>query len=254
MPRPIIGVVANYYERVQGQYAGHSRLNVEYSSAIMRAGGLPVILPVIDDSQAIEEFLDSVDGVMFGGGYDISPSRYGQKSHEKTQVLAARLEPFIFKMFELVDRRPALPVLGICLGCQVFNVARGGSLHQHIPDIARQDPLDHFAKVTQYAGGREHHAVHVQPGTRLAASVWPGSQQADHDQFTIDVNSGHHQAIDRLGIGLAISAFSPDGIVEAVEDQSRPFFLAVQWHPEDMVDQPEHLALFQSLVNAARPR
>ena len=249
MTRPVIGVVANYYEKAPGKWHGHSRLNIEYSDAILAAGGLPVILPVIDDRSAMEQFLDSVSGVVFGGGYDIDPARYGQPKHPKTELLASRLETFVFAMFELADRRPGLPALGICLGCQLFNVARGGTLHQHLPDVPRPNAVAHVSAESPYSGGRQDHRVRVEPGTRLAQAVGGAGE--------IAVNSGHHQAIDRVGSGLLASAACTDGIVEAVEDPARRFFISVQWHPEDLAgqpDQPQSKALFRSLVEAAAGR
>ncbi len=246
MTRPLIGVVANYFDQSRGQALPHARLNVGYFDAISRAGGLPVILPPVEDRAAIDQFIDLVDAVLFGGGYDISPRRYGHEPHPKTIPLVDRLEPFIFAVFERADLRADLPVFGVCLGAQVFNVARGGTLHQHVPDVARSGPLPHHHEQTQYSGGREFHPVRVVPGSRLAQSLGGGVE--------LQVNSGHHQAVDRLGRGLRVCGRSPDGIVEAVEDPERPFFVAVQWHPEEMFDRPEHLALFQALVRAADVR
>lgn len=257
MPRPVIGLVSNLYDHVAGKQHPHARMNVEYFDAIDRAGGLPIILPPLADPAAVEQYLDTVAGVLFVGGYDIDPARYGQPRHPTTEVLAARIEPFIFAMFDAVDRRPSLPVLGICLGQQVFNVARGGTLHQHLPDVARAGAIAHKAAESQYAGGRAEHPVRIAGGSLLARIVdlpatngrgFPGSAGA----FDITVNSGHHQAIDRVGRGLRASAVAPDGIVEALEDPTHRFLLSVQWHPEDLTDQPEHLALFRSLVEAAR--
>ena len=244
MIRPVIGIVANFYDRTQSKGHAHTRVNEEYTDAIVRAGGLPVILPIVEEPAALEQFLDAVSGVLFVGGYDIDPARYGQPRHRKTEVLARRLEPFQFAMFEHVDCRPDLPVLGICLGCQLFNVARGGTLHQHLPEVNRPNPVDHFATESQYTGGRAMHPVRIQPGTKLAALL--------SGRGEIQANSGHHQAIDRVGRGLQPSAFAPDGIIEALEDPSRRFLISVQWHPEDLVDRPEHLAIFEGLVGAAK--
>ncbi|MDD4888831.1 MAG: gamma-glutamyl-gamma-aminobutyrate hydrolase family protein, partial [Phycisphaerae bacterium] len=247
MPRPIIGIIANFYDGVAGKAHPHARMNAEYIDAIDLAGGLPIIMPPLTDPAAMDQFLDGVGGVLFGGGYDIDPARFGQPRHAKTELLAARLEPFIFAMFARVDARANLPALGICLGHQVFNVARGGTLHQHLPDVPRPNAIDHFARQSQYTGGRETHFVRVEPGTLLAGIVSGRSELA--------VNSGHHQGIDRVGTGLCVSATAPDGVIEALEDPAHRFLLSIQWHPEDLAPtSPEHLALFQSLVNAARQR
>ncbi len=243
MSRPVIGIAANFYDRVAGKAQAHARLNAGYFEGVHRAGGLPVILPPVEDPATIAQFLGRVDGLLFGGGYDIDPRRFGQDRHPKTELLAGRLEPFLFELFAQADRRAELPALGICLGCQLFAVARGGTLHQHLPDVKRTAPVAHFAAESQYTGGREHHLVHVTAGSRLAEALAGLAE--------LPTNSGHHQAVDQPGRGLAVSARCTDGVVEAVEDPSRRLFLAVQWHPEELLDRPEQLGLFRALVAAA---
>lgn len=247
MARPVIGILANFFDERHSKAKPHNRLNAAYADSVAKAGGLPLILPVLEAPDAIDQFLDAADAVLFGGGYDIDPARFGQPRHPRTQLLADRLDAFLFAVFDRMDRRADLPALGICLGCQLFNVARGGTLHQHLNEVHRPQPIDHVCpQVDQYAGGRAHHVIRIEPSSRLAEALGGRTE--------IHANSGHHQAVDRLGRGLVVSARSGDGVVEAVEDPSRPFFIAVQYHPEDLSDQPEHLAIFQSLVAAARAR
>jgi putative glutamine amidotransferase len=134
-----------------------------------------------------------------------------------------------------------MPVLGICLGCQVMNVARGGTLHQHLPDLP--PPTDAPALLHSRPGDRTNaHPLAIQPDT-LLASILP-------DTAPLDANSRHHQAIDQIPPGLRISARAPDGTIEAIEDPAYPFWLAVQWHPENLAGSP-HERLFQALVLAA---
>lgn len=246
MNKPVIGIVAGYIS--DGPGLPHARINQFYYDSILSAGGLPIILPPITDESAMQDYFDIVDGVLFPGGRDIDPARYGDPRHERVRTLVPLLESFILRMFELADARPELPTLGICLGCQVFNVGRGGALHQHIPDVPRGDAVEHSAYQEVYNGSLRAHPVEVRAGSRLAEVL---------GRTSLEVNSSHHQAADakRLGRGLVASAFGPDGIVEALEDPGRPFFLAVQWHPEEIAAaRPEHAILFRRFVQAASRR
>jgi putative glutamine amidotransferase len=129
-------------------------------------------------------------------------------------------------------------VLGICRGCQALNVARGGTLHQHLPDVT-----DGSIHHRQTASGRETtHTVEVQAGSRLAGIVGAGE---------LDVNSFHHQAVDALGRGLRAVAWAPDGVIEAIEGDGEALYLGVQWHVETLVERPRHARLFDALVEAA---
>jgi putative glutamine amidotransferase len=132
----------------------------------------------------------------------------------------------------------AIPILGICRGCQALNVARGGTLHQHLPDLT-DGSIGH----RQTASGRETtHTVRIEPGSRLAGIVGDGE---------LDVNSFHHQAVDRLGRGLRAVAWAPDGVIEGIEGDGPALYLGVQWHVETLVDRERHAALFDALVESA---
>jgi len=141
-----------------------------------------------------------------------------------------------FQIFADAQRRK-LPILAICLGCQIVNVARGGDLHQHLYDVPRPCDIDHGSS----ASPASHH-VTIEPDSRLASLV--GTTQ-------LQVNSTHHQAVAQIGTNLRPTAADPDGMVEALEDPNYPFLIAVQWHPEQLTDRPEHQALFRALVHAA---
>ena len=130
-----------------------------------------------------------------------------------------------------------MPTLGVCLGCQTMNVQRRGTLHQHLPEVSEK-LLPHRQK-----GDRSNaHGVEIRPGTHLAAAM--GVEQ-------LEANSRHHQGIDQVGHGLVATAFAPDGLVEAVEDPTMPFWVAVQWHPENLAG-TAHEGIFRGLVEAAR--
>lgn len=244
MTRPIIGIVASFSDRGPGLPA--VQINLFYVNAVLAAGGVPVLLPMTDDGEVMEQYIDAADGVLFCGGWDLSPARYGVADvHPKSKCLVGPLEDYLLEMFRRVDARGDVPAMGVCLGCQLFAVGRGGTLHQHVPDVKRERPLEHFVPQDPYLGSKREHWVSVTPESRVAEAI--GTDR-------LVTNSSHHQSVADTGRDLVVTAMSDDGIVEAVEDPGREFFFAVQWHPEEIVDRPEHLALFRSLVQAAGRR
>ena len=232
MPRPVIGITMDYGDKPR-QYM----LPYDYTTSIERAGGLPWPLPYMADLSLISEFIDRLDGIVFSGGDDLDPTLYGETWHPKAEPIDPDRQRFELALIAEVERR-RMPALGICLGCQLMNVHRGGSLIQFLPENERGGALEH----RKLGDDSRRHAVRLEPGTRLAAAV--GSDQ-------ITVNTRHKQAIARTGQGLRVIAKAPDGIVEAIEDPAHPFFMAVQWHPENLSTLPEHLAPFKLLVTSA---
>jgi putative glutamine amidotransferase len=237
--RPFIGVFTS--ERHAGALATlqrcdeaaperELRLGTPYLRAVEAAGGLPVVLAP-DDPETAVALLDRLDGVVFAGGPDLDPFAYGAGDRH------ARLGPTdpVVDAAELALARAAdergLPLLGICRGLQALNVARGGTLHQHLDDHRQTAPASDTT-----------HTVAVAPGSHVAALTGGG---------TLAVNSFHHQAAAGLGLGLHAVAAAPDGTVEALEDPARPFLVGVQWHAEALVARPAQLALFEGLVAAA---
>ncbi len=212
-----------------------------YVGAIRTAGGLSIILPIADDDpELIADCLAAVDGLVFTGGGDVAPAYYGESADERCHEPDRERD-----LFEIHLARAALarrtPVLGICRGLQVLNVAAGGTLYQDI-GCRPGTSLLHAAR------GEDRrkliHAVRVLPGTRLHAIMGVAESR---------VTSTHHQFVKDLAPGFRLTAESvEDGIVEGLEQPDRPFLVAVQWHPERMYqDHPEHLALFRALVAAA---
>jgi putative glutamine amidotransferase len=237
--RPLIGVFTS--ERHAGKLgtlqrcdegapATELRLGTPYLRAIEAAGGLPVVLAP-DDPALAGALLDRLDGLCLAGGPDLDPLGYGAaERHERLGPTDRVVDAAELALAVAAEER-GLPVLGICRGAQALNVARGGTLHQHLDDHRQT-----------HAATEAAHPVDVAPGSFLAALT---------GERTLAVNSFHHQAADRLGAGLRVAATAPDGTIEAIEDPSRPFFLGVQWHAEGMVERPEQLALFEGLVAAA---
>jgi len=237
MPRPRIAITCE-----MGLRGGRAFLELpdSYAEAVTTAGGLPLLLPNAATPSAARRALAGADGVLFSGGNDIDPRRYGQRRHPKTILLHPEKEASDFRHLSVALAR-RLPILCVCHGCQLLSVARGGSLIQDLPTQLR-GALPHRPP---RPGARAIHPVHVQDGSLLRRIV---------RRPELLTNSSHHQAIDRIGRGLRAVAWSPDGVIEAVEDPARPFVLGVQWHPERMQDRVPHRRLFRALVRAAGRR
>jgi putative glutamine amidotransferase len=242
--RPLIGVTTSELrpaERVNPVAEGEPRgtemaLGMPYLRGIEAAGGLPLVMPPMDEA-AIEPLLDRLDGICLSGGPDLDPVYYGAGPHPELGPTEPALDRFELDVARSADAR-AMPVLAICRGTQALNIVRGGGLHQHIPDLSEEIPHRQTNPGTEPS-----HEVEIDPESRLAKAL--GADE-------IEVNSFHHQAIDRLGEGLVVSARAPDGTIEAVEDPSRRFVVGVQWHAETLVHRPYEAALFKRFVEACR--
>jgi putative glutamine amidotransferase len=212
-------------------------LSLDYSNAVLRAGGLPILLPITHDAALREEMIDSLDALLVPGGDDLNPKLYGQPLHPKTKLADPERQTFDFAMLALAEQRK-IPTLGICMGSQTMNVQRRGTLHQHLPDALPESSIQHSKP-----GDRTNfHDVTIQPGTHLAEAL---------KLSTLPTNSRHHQGIAKIGHGLVATAHAPDGLIEAIEDPTLPFWVAVQWHPENLAGTP-HDRLFEALVAAAK--
>jgi putative glutamine amidotransferase len=214
-------------------------LGMNYLDAIGRAGALAVVVPPMP-GPAIPALLDRVDGICLSGGPDLHPDAYGAAAHPELGPTERRLDAFELALARAADER-GMPILAICRGMQVLNVARGGTLHQHLPDVVG-------TAVTHRqpgAPGEPTHAVSVAADSRLAGIL--GHRH-------VRVNSFHHQAVDVLGERLTVTARADDGTVEAFETAGGGFVLGVQWHAECLVDHDEQAALFTALVDACAER
>jgi len=214
-------------------------LGLPYLRAVERAGGLPVVLPPLELDR-ISALLDRLSGVLLSGGPDLDPAAYGRDAHPELGPTEPGLDAFEVQLAREADAR-GLPILGICRGAQAINIARGGTLHQHLPDITDGSVVHR----RPLAGENAAHKVRVAAGSRLAAVVGGGP---------LTVNSFHHQAVDILGDGLNAVAWSDDGVIEGIEGPAESFVLGVQWHAETLVDDPAELALFRHLVSASAER
>ena len=210
----------------------------DYVDAIRQAGATPILLPPGEAEP--ERLLDLVDGVLIPGGGDIAPSAYGGEDHETVYHVSEERDEFELRLTRAALMRERLPLLCICRGMQVLNIACGGSLHAHLPDRFG-------AVVTHRLPPREptRHPVQIESGSRLARIL---------DATEVEACSWHHQAIDRLGNDLRPVAWADDGVIEAVEHTTHSWCLGVQWHPEMQLDEHPHLHLFTALVNEIRDR
>ncbi len=212
-------------------------LGIPYLNSVQQVGGVPLIVaPMHQDT--IDTVLDSVDALVLSGGPDLDPSTYGQPPHEKLGPTELATDSFEIALARAADARD-MPILAICRGMQVLNVARGGTLHQHIPDVFGETALSHRQSEL---GHHTSHEVTIEAGTLLRRTI--GFDRAD-------VNSFHHQSVEQLGSGLRANAHSPEGIVEGIEAVDRDFVLGVQWHAESLTNHVEHESLFSALMEAA---
>ena len=235
---PVIGITCSIIQTEgRAPRLGQSR---SYIDALVRAGAAPLLIPHLTGNDLLRTVYDQLDGLLLPGGDDVDPVRYGEPRHEKCGPISTERDET-----ELMLARWAAeegkPLLAICRGIQVLNVALGGTLVQ---DIEAQVPgAERHNWKPGYARDHLPHTVHVQPQTRLASLVGPGS---------LLVNSFHHQAIKEVAPGLVVTARAPDQIIEAVE-LDHPFALAVQWHPEELAGADARAqGLFDALALASR--
>lgn len=234
--RPVIGLTT-YLQRAQtGVWdVTASFLPEVYFAAVHRAGGIPVLLPPQPLSDGVADaVLERLDGLIVTGGGDVEPSRYGRDAHPLTDQPNRLRDDWETALLEGAIARE-LPFLGICRGLQVLNVARGGTLIQHLDDVVDG------SRYRLGNGVFARNEVEVEPSSTLARVVVDTS---------MPVKSYHPQAIDDRGDGLRVTARTDDGIPQAVELESVPFGVGVQWHPEE--DAEEDARLFAGLVDAAR--
>ena len=229
MARPVIGITT-YVTPAKWSYweTEAALIPADYVYAVERAGGRALLVPPSEDG--VEETLQALDGLVFSGGSDLDPGLYDQEPHKETFGIHEARDRAELALLEAALERD-MPVLAICRGSQVLNVARGGDLVQHLPEVVGDEKHKHTP------GTFADHNVTLEDGTRLGSLL---GERAP-------VKSHHHQGIGRIGEGLRVAAHAEDGTVEAVEDPDRRFALGVLWHPEA----GEDARLFEELVREA---
>lgn len=246
--RPIIGVptqVLQSFGGIPADFPPSWAMSQRYIHVLTAAGALPWMIPLVpEDEETLRAMYEEMDGVFLPGGADIDPSNYGEKRHatcDKSDLARDRVELALTK-WAMRDGKPAL---GVCRGLQVMNLAAGGTLWQ---DLASQREgsikHDYFPYRDKFARDHLAHSIAIREGTHLAEILGAGERQ---------VNSMHHQGVRNLGRGFVVSATAPDGVIEAIEQPGEQFMLAVQWHPEALVDKDAVTRqLFEAFTTAAR--
>lgn len=246
---PVIGITTQTLHAIQGIPDGLPEswvMNQRYFRPVMELGGIPWMIPLIPDHlDTLRGIYDRLDGLLIPGGVDLCPSQYG----EEVLPVCGRLDPardaveLQLTRWAIADKKP---VLGLCRGEQVINVALGGSLYQDVGTQVAGAQMHEYYPTKGFARTHLAHPVEVTAGTRLRDLL---------EEDSVPVNSMHHQAVKRLGDGLVASAFAPDGVIEAIEGTGDGFLVGVQWHPEMFeAHEPSTRHLFREFVNAASGR
>ena len=244
--RPIIGIPTQTLQSIEVIPEGLPLswvMNHRYYEAVAETGGAPFMIPLLREEAVLRALYERLDGVFIAGGVDVDPAAYGEAAHE----LCGRTDPERDRV-ELLFTRWALdegkPVLGVCRGMQVMNVARGGTLLQDCTDQLPGSLKHDYFPTAGFARDHLAHEVRLGDGTRLR-EIFAAE--------TVQVNSMHHQGVCRLGNGLVASAWAPDGLVEALETAGDAFAVGVQWHPEQLVASDAGTRrLFADFLAAAR--
>ena len=237
---PVIGITT-YEDQAswRGWSARAAMLPYVYVDAVRRSGARAILLPPGGDDEEASDTVAGLDGLVVSGGPDIDPVRYGASRHPRTQAPTTLRDAWDLSVTGHALRL-GVPLLAICRGMQVLNVCRGGTLHQHLPDIT-DGSIEHRQRDS---GTHPTHAARIERGSRVGEVLGLTDTR---------VNSFHHQGMNELGEGLRAVAWAPDGVIEAIEARSARYVVGVQWHAEGLVDlDGGHARLFPSFVAAAR--
>ncbi|MGZ9586726.1 gamma-glutamyl-gamma-aminobutyrate hydrolase family protein [Paenibacillus marinisediminis] len=237
--RPLIGIAANCSARPDSLI---QELDDDYVKAIEQAGGTPVMLPVTERPEYLYPLIERLDGLLLTGGSDVDPSYYGEQPSDKLGAVNAVRDAHEFAVVKKVLQDTDMPILAICRGCQLLNVAGGGKLYQDLPSERPDSDRHGYAHASP-----KHVAVHT-------VFLLQGSRLMDiYGEDAIPVNSFHHQAVKETGPDFSVSAVAQDGIIEGIERNGDRFVVGVQWHPEMMHRHDDRSAgLFRAFVDECR--
>ena len=240
--KPVIGISGNLLIDPSGQFENYMKayVNEDYVTAVLKAGGVPVILPIVDDEEVIRAQVAQIDGIIFSGGHDVNPKLYGEEKQEKCMESVDRRDWFDLHALKIA-KELCKPILCICRGHQLSAVAHGGTLYQDV-SYAKGITLKHELRSNpDYPA----HLIDVDPKSQLYGIL--GKEK-------VWVNSFHHQLIKDIPEGFNVSALAPDGCIEALEPEfSEHFYLTLQWHPEMMAARgnEDMLKVFHRLIEEA---
>jgi putative glutamine amidotransferase len=232
--KPRIGISMNYHVVAEGIERAY--LDMPYFSFVEEIGGLAFPICPTDNVLQLNTILGHVDGVLFTGGLDLDSMLWEENLHRESHLVHPRRQRFELMLYEQAQKRE-LPILALCFGMQMINVAQGGSLHQHLPDLDFGVEVDHGSDE-----GMSEHVVNCDLGSHLFD--WTHAEQ-------FKVNSGHHQGINNLGDRLQAVAVAEDGLIEAFERNDYPFLLGVQWHPERNLANPINRTIMDEFLKAS---
>lgn len=239
MKHPIIGIAPSLEVYEKGPYVSQNKLglNCFYIEAISLAGGIPLILPILQNQDQLKSQLDLIDGLLLCGGDDVHPEFYGEEPHLALGNTFTERDHHELRLIKYA-KKAEMPILGICRGMQLLNVAFGGTLYQDIP---QQYPTNNHCHLQTLAPALSEHKVILSAGSHL------------HQIFNrseLHVNSLHHQGIKKLADSLQATAHAPDGMIEAIEAKEEPFLIGIQWHPEQMIkSEPIMQVLFKAFIS-----
>lgn len=240
MKKPIIGIAGNIFSMEDYEIPGIDRsyVNEDYIHAVEKAGGIPLVLPVVEGQNLVEEQVDICDGIILTGGQDVNPLLYNEGPHESLGYVNLKVDKYQLKIAEIVIREDKA-TLGICRGMQMLNIARGGTLYQDLSQM-EGEIMKHFQDGERY---ELSHKIDINKGNILE-ELW-GEK--------VLINSYHHQCIKDIGEGVEVIAKASDGAIEAVKLEDKSFIIGLQWHPEMMaVEYGEMLAIFDELIRHSK--
>jgi len=240
MTKPLIGILGSLFIMEAGMFPGMEMayVNNHYVEAVEKAGGVPIIIPVVSDEEVIENQIKNVDGIILPGGYDVNPQCYGEEPQQKSGFIFPEIDKYHLKAIEYCTKYKK-PLLGICRGMQILNVAFGGTLYQDLSYIDGCN-IKHMQSSKRNVSS---HTVEIVEGSHLYDIL--GSK--------VMTNSFHHQSIKKIAPGFKMTAVAKDGVIEAIESEEDVFILGIQWHPEEMVqDSVSMLNIFKKLIDISK--
>lgn len=240
MSKPIIGISGSVMMDAAGIFPGYHRsyVNEDYVLSVVKNGGIPFIVPMIDDEKSVKEQVAQLDALILSGGYDVTPTYYGEEPKMKLEETYEPRDIYEYRLIKYAKEKN-IPILGICRGVQILNVYHGGSLHQDLSYFSNET-LKHFQG--KHPDQVTHHVM-VDKDSQLFEIL---------QEEKVAVNSFHHQILNEIAPSFKVTAKAPDGVVEAIEYTGDQFILGVQWHPEMLHGKNlEMNALFKTLIEKA---